>query len=309
VSTAGDNESEMSPTGLLDDDTIEAIVAGDEVDARFDQIVAFARHVQALGDGPPPPASPALEAMLAAPRSRVGGNGRRPRTLAVAAAKVAGLGLAAQVGLGATVAAAGVVAAGAGGVLPGPANDRVRGAIEAVTPIDFGGPGASDEPARQDDPDSFGSRVSDDATGGSDGSPGVDGGEISDEAPGAAHRPDGAGGNGEGSRGRDGAAETPAAPRLPDGANESDESGGSGMSGQSNESPPSSSGSDSSNSDDQPSGTADTPGATTPGGTAPGRTAQDPEATPSTTVPPPAPAATATTGSAGGGGNSAAQGG
>jgi hypothetical protein len=308
VSAAGDNESEMSPTGLLDDETIEAIVAGDDVDARFDQIVAFARHVQALGDGPPPPASPALEAMLAAPRSRIGGNGRRPRTLAVAAAKVAGLGLAAQVGLGATVAAAGVVAAGAGGVLPGPANDRVRGAIEAVTPIDFGGPGASDEPARQDDPDSFGSRVSDDATGGRDGSPGVDGGEISDEAPGAAHRRDRAGGNGDG-RGGDGAAETPAAPQLPDVSDESDESGGSGMSGQSNESPPSTSGSDSSNSNDQPSGTADTPGASTPGGTAPGRTAQDPEATPSTTVPPPAPAATATTGSAGGGGNSTAQGG
>jgi hypothetical protein len=54
-------------TGQLDDATIESIVAGDQVDARLDHIVAFARQARSLGDGPPPPPSPALEALLAGP--------------------------------------------------------------------------------------------------------------------------------------------------------------------------------------------------------------------------------------------------
>jgi hypothetical protein len=69
-------------TGQLDDATIESIVAGDQVDARLDHIVAFARQARSLGDGPPPPPSPALEALLAG-RSRHrgcrGGQGRRVR--------------------------------------------------------------------------------------------------------------------------------------------------------------------------------------------------------------------------------------
>ncbi len=308
MSGTGDNGPEMPLTGLLDDATIEAIVAGDQVDARFDQLAAFARHVRALGDGSTPPASPELQAVLtglvaptlaertlagpthvvrtggAAPgHPRYNGSSRSPSPrqyrrgrLATAAAKVAGLGLAAQVGLGASVAAAGVLAAGAGGVLPGPATERVRGAIEAVTPFDFGGPGAH-EPARRDDSDNFGDRVSSDATGESDGNSGVDGGEISDEAPGAAHRPS------TSDTGTDRAGETPAAPHLPD-----------------------STGSDST---DHPSGVDETPGATAPGDTAPGATAPDPEAPTTSTVPPSAPAATSTQGSAGGGGNSAARGG
>jgi hypothetical protein len=307
VTETGDYESDMPPTGLLDDETIDAIVAGDEVDARFDQIVAFARHVRSLGDEPLPPASPALEAVFAGLDDADADHGdyaddavvttidarRRRRRFAGAVAKVAGLGLAAQVGLGASVAAAGVVAAGAGGVLPGPATNGVRSAIEAVTPIDFGGSGASDEPARRDDPDRFGDRVSTDATGESDGSPGVDGGEISDEAPGAAHRP-GAPGTTD-NRGLDRAGETPAAPHVPE------QSGGSGGSGDNND--------DTEDTDDPPSGVDDTPGATAPGATAPGQTVQDPEASPSSTIPPSAPAGTATGGNAGGGGNSAAQGG
>jgi hypothetical protein len=297
VRDSGDNDCDMPPTGLLDDETIEAIVAGDEVDARFDQLVAFARHVRTVGDDPPPPPSPALEAVFAG--SDVARHGRTSspsrRRFAGALGKVAGLGLAAQVGLGASVAAAGVVAAGAGGVLPGPATNGVRSAIEAVTPIEFGGSGASDEPARRDDPNRFGDRVSSDATGESDGDPGVDGGEISDEAPGAAHRPPHAGGSEN--RGQDRAAETPA------GSNQSDQAVDPGQS----EGSSSSGGSD--DTDDPPSGVDDTPGATAPGITAPGRTVQDPAATPSSTVPPPAPAATAPTGGAGGGGNSTAQGG
>jgi hypothetical protein len=131
--------------------------------------------------------------------------------LSIAAAKLAALGLTAQVGLGVSVAAASVAGAGAAGVLPEPANDRVRDVIEAVTPADFDAPAAATEqPAR------FGDRVSSDATGESDGEPGVDGQQISQEAPGAAHRPTDPGSSGQSdATGVDRAAETPAAAHLP----------------------------------------------------------------------------------------------
>jgi hypothetical protein len=211
VSGAGDSGSGMSPTALLNDETIEAIVVGDEVDARFDQLVAFTRYVRALGDGPAPPASAALEAVFAGDRPRRRFPSGR-RWFATAAARVAGLGVVAKIGLGSSLAAAGVVAAGAGGVLPGPATQRVRDAIEAVTPVDFGGPGVAGEPADRDDTDRFRDRVSTDATGESDGEPGDNGHVISDGAPGAAHRPDDAD-----DRGADSPRETPASD-LPAGA-------------------------------------------------------------------------------------------
>lgn len=290
MSGPGDNETEMSPTWLLDDETIEAIVAGREVDARFDQIAAFARQVQALGDEPPPPASAALEAVF---------DGRRPRRglvlhrggLTTAAAKVAGLAVVVKIGLGTSVAAAGVVAAGAAGVLPDAATERVRGAIEKVTPVDFGGSGASDDPATGDDPgnpDRFGDGVSRDATGESDGVPGVDGGVISEEAPGATNRPADPGAARD--RGIDRAGETPAAPQLP---------GEPGLSDGAPATPGATA----------PGATA--PGATAPGATAPGRT-RDPTATPPSTGSSPAATAPSTVpgrGNAGGGSTPTAQGG
>jgi hypothetical protein len=320
VSRAGDNGSAMPLTDLLDDETIEKIVVGDDLDARFDRLVAFARHMRALGDGPPPSVSPALEAALAGlgvPRHRraafagldVRRHRRAPsrrRSLAGGVAKIAGLGLAAQVGLGASVAAAGVVAAGAGGVLPGTATDRVRHAIEAVTPIDFGGSGASNEPARQDDPGRFGDGVSRDATGESDRDPGVDGGEISNEAPGAAHRPAHAD-PGE-NRGR--AAETPAGQHdhQSNGQGASDGAAGSGTAGGPGDGTPSG-GDDGTG--DQPSRVGATPGATAPGGTVPERTATQPQldVLPSSTIPPSATVGTATTGDLGAGRDTAAEGG
>jgi hypothetical protein len=86
----------------------------------------------------------------------------------------------AKLGLGTSLAAAGVAGAGVAGVLPAAANDAVRGAIEVVTPVEFHG----------NDTTNFGDRVSADATGDSDGENGVDGQQIADEAPGAANRPD-----------------------------------------------------------------------------------------------------------------------
>jgi hypothetical protein len=235
VSVPGEYEDEMSPTGLLGDATVEALVAGDEVDARFDQLAAFARQARTLRDEPLPAPSPALEAVFAGrdPKASI----LRSRRLAAGAAKVAGLGAVAKIGLGSFAAAASVTAAGAGGVLPDAADAQVRDAIEAVTPVDFGAQGGADAPGRtgtstdtststdpphEGGPNSsgnFGERVSDDATGASDGRPGVDGGEVSDEAPGSANRPDDPGAQGRGrgrGRGRDQAGETPAAPDVPD---------------------------------------------------------------------------------------------
>jgi hypothetical protein len=136
--------------------------------------------------------------------------------LSIAASKLISLGLTAKIGLGVTVATAGVAGAGAAGVLPAQANERARDAIEAVTPVEF------DEPAGDHGGDNFGGVVSSDATGESDGEPGVDGSEISEMAPGAQHRPVDpgqapaqAGAPGD-VAGLDQATETPAAAHVPD---------------------------------------------------------------------------------------------
>ena len=68
--------------------------------------------------------------------------------------KVAGLGLVAKLGLGTSLAAAGVAGAGAAGVMPTAANNAVRGAIEVVSPLEFG-PHADETPTTN-----FGDRVS-----------------------------------------------------------------------------------------------------------------------------------------------------
>ena len=135
--------------------------------------------------------------------------------LSTAAAKLASLGVAAKIGVGATVATASVAGAGAAGVLPDQANERARDAIEAVSPVEF------DEPAA--DHDNFGSVVSSDATGESDGQPGVDGSVISSMAPGAAHRPADPGqrpaeAGPPAATGLDRAADAPGSASVPDGA-------------------------------------------------------------------------------------------
>jgi hypothetical protein len=221
-----------------DDETVEAIVRGRPVDARFDTWAAFARQVRtAAVDLPGPEPSDELAAVLRGdveltPEREPLDVGR----IASVAAKVATLG-AAKVVLGATLAAAGVTGAGAAGVLPGPADDAVRSAIETVTPVHFddrgrdgereredGGEGEGDQgsadPGSGDRPDGFGDDVSDDATGRSDGENGVDGRTTSEEAPGSEHRPDQAGSPDDGSgrpdsTGLDRADETPAAPHAP----------------------------------------------------------------------------------------------
>lgn len=150
---------------------------------------------QLNGATAPAPVIADLPARLPAGAAGRGGRGRRRNMVA----RVAGAGLAAKVALGAGAAAAGVLGAG---VLPGPAGRVARDAIEAVTPIQFprddhpaddrpveGRGGADSDPGSgADEPGEHGDRVSPDATGESDGQPGVDGPQVAETAPGADER-------------------------------------------------------------------------------------------------------------------------
>lgn len=211
MTTSGDHGPEMSLTWLLDDETCEAIIRCDEVDAGLEPLAVFAKQVRDLGDEPSPAASPALQALIASGGGRQGrGAIVRSRMFAdrsmTANGGVASLGFAAKLGLGTAAATLGMAGAAAAGVLPDRADQALRNAVEAVTSVEFS------EPA-DEHPTDFGERVSNDATGASDGEPGVDGDTISDEAPGAAHRPADPGT--PASTGLDRAAQTPAAPHLP----------------------------------------------------------------------------------------------
>jgi hypothetical protein len=200
----------MSLTWLLDDETSEAIMRCDAVDPGLEHLAVFAKQVRNLGDGPAPRVSEELQALMASGggqgRGAVGRNRMFADQTATATGRVASLGFAAKLGLGAAAATLGMAGAAAAGVLPDQANDAVRHAVEAVTPVEF------TEPA-DEHPTNFGERVSRDATGASDGQHGVDGDMISDEAPGAVHRPADPGQ--PASTGLDRAAQTPAAPHLP----------------------------------------------------------------------------------------------
>ena len=210
MTTSGDHGPEMSLTWLLDDETSEAIVRCDAVDPGLEHLAVFAKQVRGLGDGPAPPVSQELQALITSGGGQGHGAVERNPMFAdqtmTATNRAAGLGLAAKLGLGAAAATLGMAGAAAAGVLPDQANDALRHAVEAVTPVEFTEP--SDE-----HPTNFGDRVSTDATGAGDGQPGVDGDTISDEAPGAAHRPADPGT--PASTGLDRAAQTPAAPQLP----------------------------------------------------------------------------------------------
>jgi hypothetical protein len=189
----GDGDGGMKATSDIYEELIEAIVWGDPVPEAFEPLEAFAEQVRRLGCAPAPPPSPELAKLLAGRDADLvvvgipGGRSERKRMpgidrVAGLTGKVASLGLVAKLGLGASLAAAAAAGAGAAGVLPASANHAVRGAIENVTPVEFDSNG--------DDGSNFGDRVSADATGESDGEHGVDGQQISDEAPGADNRPD-----------------------------------------------------------------------------------------------------------------------
>jgi hypothetical protein len=202
-------------------------------------LVAFARAVRTLGDEPVPRPSPELAALLegrakpnlatyeaAGVLGRTGPDDRSDRNhhtldghkLASITSKVAGLGLAAKIGLGASVAAACIGGAGAGGMLPAGANHTVRGAIEAVTPVNFHD--HDNDHDGQGTDGSNGEPVSSDATGGSDGQQGVDGQNTGHDAPGATQPPGSAAADEppgqSGDTGLTRANQTPAAAHTPD---------------------------------------------------------------------------------------------
>ena len=54
MSGAGDDGIGMPATHLLDDDTIDALVLGDDVDPWLHDLAAFAADVRACADRPPP---------------------------------------------------------------------------------------------------------------------------------------------------------------------------------------------------------------------------------------------------------------
>jgi hypothetical protein len=211
VTDPSDDVHEMPTAPLLDDATIDAILDGEPVPRGVGHLAAFASGVRACGEWTAPRPSPALTTLLAhgspaRARNPVEEFSRRPSRRSVLA-KVAGLSLAAKIAVGTTAVAASVVGAGAAGVLPGGVDRAVRGAIEVVTPVEFtdrtdrldgdrgtnpSEAGESDAPNATDSPSlpgEHGDRVSSDATGESDGQPGVDGPTVAEQAPGAANRP------------------------------------------------------------------------------------------------------------------------
>lgn len=167
MSDPGDHGSDMPALRYLDDEAIEAVTLGDDVVPELATLASFAAQVRSLGDEPAPRPSPELRALVAAHAREVaradcarrvappvlavgafGASGRAAqRRLASVAGRVAGLGIAARVALGVSVATAGVAGAGVAGALPDGADRAVRDAIEAVTPLDLPGrhPGAADD--------------------------------------------------------------------------------------------------------------------------------------------------------------------
>ena len=143
------------PSELVDDETVDALIAGHPVDGRFDDLAAFASDARTLADRPVPRPSAALLDVLAHLRGRVPTVDRTTpspdrRHRYSAAASVAGLSVVGKIAAGALVGAASVAAAGAAGVLPEPVGREVRHLIEVTTTIEF--PGHADDAHSPDRP-------------------------------------------------------------------------------------------------------------------------------------------------------------
>jgi hypothetical protein len=182
VTAPGDGVGGMTPMGLIDDATIEAMVRGDDVPAPYTALATLVRQVQTTAERQVPSPSPALRELFVAPDpadtaplapvgdatvvalplvdpghangdgpgtgstdARAGGT-TRPRHAAPGGRhgrRHRSLG--GRVAVGAGVALAGIVTiagAGAAGVLPGP----VRTVVEFVSPVDPPSPHAEDDP-------------------------------------------------------------------------------------------------------------------------------------------------------------------
>jgi hypothetical protein len=189
---AGDDQDEMRTHRMLDERTVEAVLAGrslPEGREELHDLAAFCADVRATFDGAPAPApSDELAAFIAAgtaaeptPLTRRTSRMRAQTLRRVVVTKLATAGLLAKAGMAVAATATVVGGVGAAGALPTPAQDAFDRAVG--------------NEARADLPEEagFGQDVSTDARDG-----GVDGGEISDEARARAEeRRDDDGGNGE----------------------------------------------------------------------------------------------------------------
>jgi hypothetical protein len=214
VSGAGDYENEMFRRCDLDDDTIDAIVSGrDPGRADVAMLVAFVEDARSLTRRAVPAPSAPLAAILAdglsteksgvparavsnvpGPANQVAGVPKWRKTRLAVAQLLSGLSVGAKAALGVGVAAAAVTGAGAAGALPGPAQHVVAAAVNRVTPFEFpddadnadnANTHADNANTHADNADTqadFGQTVSSDATGTSDGQPGVDGLSIATTA-------------------------------------------------------------------------------------------------------------------------------
>ena len=193
MSVFDDFPDEMLRDRFLDDEVIDRALRGHEPPRGWEWFTAFADDVRGAASASAPLPGIGLAGLLAEGFSTdkgdllvtAGSNATGPargqearlpkwRKIRMAisdsrgslAAKLAGLGLAAKVALGLGIAAAATSAAGAAGVLPGPAQSAFADVVQTVTPLQV-----------PDGHSDFGKRVSDDAKDG-----GVDGQEISSEA-------------------------------------------------------------------------------------------------------------------------------
>jgi hypothetical protein len=258
-----DGDMGEMPTPPLDEPALEALMNGRQsTPSAFEWLRPVVEDLEIVASGQAPVLQPALATLLAegfsiekgdllvtaaskvtGPAPQAAGLPKwRKRKLselfAGLMAKLAGLGLAAKIGLGLGVAAASVSGAGAAGALPDAAQHAVATVVGAATPFTF--------PDTASDHANMGETVSSDATGASEGTPGVDGQAVSEAAKAKSHgdsRADptdagstGVGANGVGANtgatGLDRANETPAAGHAPTSlpnAVSDDGSGGSGL--------------------------------------------------------------------------------
>ena len=237
--SGSDGDVDEMPVPPLDDRALEALLSGAQAQSGFDWLTPFVEDLERASQEPAPVVKPALALLLK--EGFPPANGAAPAVTGPAPAamppapsperavlrpvlrgalgRVAGLGLVAKAGLGFGLVAASTTAAGAAGVLPGPAQDAVAKVVSAATPFNF--------PDRASDKADHGRNVSTDATGAGDGVVGVDGKPVGDRGktspgtpgsgstPGGSPNSTGVGPSNTGATGLDRANETPAAGNVP----------------------------------------------------------------------------------------------
>jgi hypothetical protein len=147
VSSSGDDGSEMPRPGPLDDDAIDALLAGTARGDAGEGLASFIEDLRALVGAVPTP-SPVLAAAMAAgaivtlqPTVAHSSPVTSWRMLPTRIRGfLAGLGVAGKLALGAGVAAAAITGAAAAGVLPGPVQHAVSETIGRVSPFSFPDP-------------------------------------------------------------------------------------------------------------------------------------------------------------------------